>query len=102
MQKEIADGIGVEPGLLIIMSGSGQIYRHYYQQVEGMLGKFRKHEDKFDDPRGNFVVEVKDGKIIAKLVHPETGNDLADHMERALWMGGMPELDVSVFETAKG
>ncbi len=36
------------------------------------------------------------------FVHPETGNDLADHMERALWMGGMPELDVSVFETAKG
>ncbi len=34
------------------------------------------------------------------LVHPETGNDLADHTEHAIWMGGMPDLDVSAFEAA--
>ncbi len=35
------------------------------------------------------------------LVHPETGDDLADHTEHAMWMGGMPDLDVSAFEDTK-
>jgi len=76
MQKEIADGIGVKPGLLVVMSGSGQIYRHYYKQVEEMLQKFRKAEDAFGDRRGNFVVEVEGGNIVARLVHPHTGKIL--------------------------
>jgi len=29
------------------------------------------------------------------LVHPLTGDDLADHTAHALWMGGMPELVLS-------
>jgi len=76
IQREIADGIGVESGILTIMSGSAQIYRHYYQQVEDMLDKFRKQEDRFEDPRGSFFVETKDGKIITKLIDPATGRDL--------------------------
>ncbi|NQV44521.1 MAG: DOPA 4,5-dioxygenase family protein [Rhodospirillales bacterium] len=32
------------------------------------------------------------------LVHPETGDDLTDHTERAIWMGDMPELDITAFE----
>ncbi len=31
------------------------------------------------------------------FVHPESGDDLADHTERAIWMGGMPDLDLSLF-----
>ncbi len=76
IQKEIADGIGVKPGILTIISGSAQIYRHYYKQVEEMLEKFRKPEDFSYDPRGNFLVEVRDGKIVVKLVHPDTGKEL--------------------------
>jgi thymidylate synthase len=78
IQKEVADGVGVEPGLLVIMSGSAQIYRHYYQQVDEMLAKFRQSDDRFEDPRGRFIIEAdtKKNRIIAKLVDPETGKDL--------------------------
>lgn len=29
------------------------------------------------------------------LVHPETGDAVTDHTEHAMWMGAMPELDIS-------
>ncbi len=35
------------------------------------------------------------------LVHPNTGDDLRDHRDYALWMGGMPELKLSIFERGK-
>lgn len=76
IQKEIAEGIGVKPGILTIVSGSAQIYAHYYQQVEEMLKKYRKLDHDYKAPRGNFLINVKDGKIIVKLMHPETGNEL--------------------------
>jgi len=31
------------------------------------------------------------------LVHPETGNDLEDHAENALWLGQTLNLDLSAF-----
>jgi|GEM_PF-1002405 len=76
IQKEIADGIGIGPGILTIMSGSAQIYRHYYKQVEEMLRNFRHQEDRFEDARGRFFVEAKDGKVVARLTDPDTGKDL--------------------------
>lgn len=78
IQKEIADGIGVDCGLMVIMSGSGQIYRHYFQQVERMLKKFRKQKDveKNLDPRGNFLIEITDGKIIVIHLRADTGKEL--------------------------
>jgi len=77
IQKKIADGIGVEPGLLTMISGSAQIYKHYYKQVEDMLSRHRKPEEpSFDDAVGNFLVEAKDGTIIAKLIDPKTGREL--------------------------
>jgi thymidylate synthase (methanogen type) len=76
IQKKIADGIGLEPGLLTIISGSAQIYKHYYKQVEDMLGKFRSAEEMFSDPHGNFLVEVAGGVITARLTDPKTGTEL--------------------------
>lgn len=32
------------------------------------------------------------------FTHPETGNALVDHRDRALWMGEMLALDLSIFE----
>jgi hypothetical protein len=71
IQKEISDGVGVEPGLLIIESGSAQIYSHYYEQVNQMLNKYHKYEDDFKDFRGNYTVEVDGDLIIIKHLHPE-------------------------------
>ncbi len=36
----------------------------------------------------------RDGLTV--LVHPNTGQDLPDHAERALWLGEILELDLSV------
>lgn len=38
----------------------------------------------------------RDGLIV--FVHPETGDHLADHTRHALWMGAMPDLDLSIFD----
>ena len=76
IQKEIADAAGVKAGSLTVISGSAQIYKHYYQQVREMLAKFRKPSDNLDDPKGNIVVEVKNGVIRVNLMHPETGKVL--------------------------
>jgi thymidylate synthase len=76
IQKFIADGVGVEPGLLTIMSGSAQIYRHYYKQVGEMLGKFRSGAESFSDPHGNFIIKVGNGNILVLLLDPKTGKEL--------------------------
>ena len=34
------------------------------------------------------------------LVHPDTGDDLADHTRHAMWLGERLPLDVSAFEPA--
>ncbi len=31
------------------------------------------------------------------LVHPNTGQDLPDHADRAMWLGESPELNLSIF-----
>jgi len=40
----------------------------------------------------------RDGLVV--LVHPETGNDLKDHTDHAMWMGAIRPLDVSIFKPA--
>jgi DOPA 4,5-dioxygenase len=37
-------------------------------------------------------------KGLIVLVHPETGDELKDHTEHALWMGAVRPLDVSIFK----
>lgn len=37
----------------------------------------------------------RDGLTV--FVHPETGDDLKDHTEHAIWMGEMLELELGVF-----
>lgn len=76
IQKEIAKGIGVEPGILTIISGSAQIYNNYYSQVESMLEEHSISEKTFSDPRGNYLVKIEDNEIVLTLVHPQTGEDL--------------------------
>ncbi len=35
------------------------------------------------------------------FVHPETGEHLQDHRDRAFWMGEMLDLDLSIFDRLK-
>jgi len=78
IQKEISEGIGLEPGILTIISGSAQIYNNYYQQVEDMLKKYYKGLKGCHDNRGNYLIEIKDSAIVIKLTHPETGQELEE------------------------
>lgn len=38
----------------------------------------------------------RDGLTI--FLHPETGDNLADHRDHAIWMGEMLELDLTIFD----
>lgn len=77
IQEEIAKGIGVDPGLLIIISGSAQIYNNYYQQVKSMLKKYKDVVKKTcHDKKGNYQIKIENNKIIVTLLHPETGVEL--------------------------
>ena len=40
----------------------------------------------------------RDGLTI--FIHPETGDDLRDHRDRAIWMGEMLPLNLGMFERA--
>lgn len=76
IQKEIADAVGIETGILTIISGSAQIYKHYYKQVEEMLDKYRKFTINYDDPKATFIIDVKDNKILVTHMHPKTNREL--------------------------
>lgn len=47
-----------------------------------------------------FIALERDGLTV--LVHPNTGDDLADHRDYAFWMGSMPSLNLSIFEKEGG
>lgn len=62
-------------------------------------------------PRGSYQIAfeaVLFGKIVpflalnrgglTVLIHPNTGDDLVDHRDRALWLGKSESLDLSIFE----
>ena len=76
IQKEIADAIGMPTGILTIMSGSAQIYSHYNKQVEEMLAKYRKPEINYRDAKGNYIIQLLNGKIVVTHLHPETNSEL--------------------------
>lgn len=43
----------------------------------------------------SWVNENRQG--LSVLIHPETGNDLIDHTENAVWIGNKAQLDLSSF-----
>jgi aromatic ring-cleaving dioxygenase len=45
-----------------------------------------------------WLMQHRDGLDV--LVHPDTGDDLADHRDRAMWLGRSLPLDLSVLPSA--
>ena len=41
-----------------------------------MLKKYKTEEVVYEGKRGNYLIEIKDKKIIVKLVHPENSKEL--------------------------
>jgi thymidylate synthase (methanogen type) len=73
IQAEIAKAIGLLPGLLVIISGSAQIYNNYFKQVEEVLKKYTSLAMTCTDARGNYQIQIKAGNIVVSLLHPESG-----------------------------
>ncbi|MBN2198054.1 hypothetical protein JW698_02615 [Candidatus Wolfebacteria bacterium] len=76
IQNEIAKAIGIESGLLTIISSSAQIYNNYYQQIEEMLKKYGHLLKSCNDKRGNYQIKIENNEIVAILLHPENGKEL--------------------------
>jgi len=67
LQQEICDALGVELGPMTIVSHSAHIYADNWQTVEELLGKYYPERLAWkDDPRGNFHIYLKNGKIFAE------------------------------------
>jgi hypothetical protein len=79
IQAEIAKAIKLPPGLLTIISGSAQIYKNYYKQVEEMLAKYTDSIGNCTDKRGNYHIKILGDKIVVTLSHPQTGVELAKY-----------------------
>ncbi|MEK6848270.1 MAG: thymidylate synthase [Nanoarchaeota archaeon] len=76
IQNEIAKAIGIESGLLIIISGSAQIYNNYYKQIEETLKKYDGLRRNCHDKRGNYQIRIENDEIIVVLLHPQSGREL--------------------------
>lgn len=85
IQAEIAKSVGLETGLLIIISGSAQIYRNYFKQVENMLKKYYPGKNTCFDDRGNYRIEVKGKNIVVSLLHPTTGRVLEKFVGKTVY-----------------
>jgi thymidylate synthase (methanogen type) len=85
IQKEIAEAVGIPTGLLIIISGSAQIYNNYYQQVQDMLGRYSQNIKGCNDDRGNYQIQVRSGYIHVHLLDPESGIALEKFVGRTAY-----------------
>ncbi|GAG71263.1 unnamed protein product, partial [marine sediment metagenome] len=76
IQKEIAEGLEIETGILTIISDSAHIYNNYYAQVENILEKHRDWKPSYDDPYGFYIIKLADKKIVVTHLHPQTKQEL--------------------------
>jgi len=71
IQKEIAETLGLRIGKMIVVSCSGHIYERDFLEAQKMIEKNKPKLECEMDPRGNFVIEVKDEEIVVKHVDTE-------------------------------
>lgn len=79
MQKEIADGAGIEMGSLCLISCSAHIYEESYVKANDIIEEYKDqiHLCKFD-PRGNFTIELKEQMISVIQMDP-TGRKIGKY-----------------------
>lgn len=70
LQKIIADGCGFEMGPFTTISGSAHIYSDCWNDAIKIVKKYAKGPMCKFDPRGNYVINVSKGKILAKHLSP--------------------------------
>lgn len=68
IQKEIAEALNLKIGKLIIISCSAHIYERDFLEAQRMIEKNKPRLECEIDPRGNFVIEIKNDEIVVKHV----------------------------------
>lgn len=79
LQKEMCNSLGIELGLLTIISGSAQIYHHIFKIAEQMLEKYYQPLINYNDERGNYLISIEDEKI--KVEHQDKKGIILDTFE---------------------
>jgi thymidylate synthase len=71
VQKEIADALNIKMGKLCFISNSAHIYERDFLAASETVAKHKPQTECTQDPRGNFVINVENGKIIANHFSPD-------------------------------
>ena len=71
IQKEVAETLGLLIGKMVIISCSAHIYERDFLETQKMIEKNKPGLECEIDPRGNFVIEIKDEEIVVKHVDDE-------------------------------
>ena len=71
IQKEIADGIGLQTGSLTTISSSAHIYDRNWEKARKILEEYDKPQDLMLDPKGNFLVQIENKEIIVTHYSPD-------------------------------
>ncbi len=71
VQKEIADALNIKMGKLCFISNSAHIYERDFLAASEMVDKHKTKTECIQDPRGSFVINVENEKIIASHFSPE-------------------------------
>ena len=103
-QIEQAQAIGITAVPTVVFDGRWAISGAQETEVflKGLTDAFAEGEapESVADAPSSGVVKA-DGHAHHRtqpvLLHPETGNDLMDHKEYAVWLGEPQELDFSIF-----
>ena len=79
IQFEIAKKLKAKVGILTTISSCAHIYQERFRQAEEIIKKDGQRMSCEWDRRGNFVVKVEKGKIIASHFSPDGSRLLAEH-----------------------
>ncbi len=72
LQKIIAQGLGVDMGTLTTISCSGHIYQDNWQDTKDILDKYWQGTNCFFDPRGYYIIKLKESKINVEHYSPDS------------------------------
>lgn len=72
LQQIIAQGLGVEMGKLVTISGSAHIYEDCWEDAKKISEEYLKQTRCKYDQRGYYIIEVKDGEIFVDHYSPES------------------------------
>jgi len=72
LQQIIAQGLEVEMGCLTTISGSAHIYEDCWEDAKKISEEYLKQTRCQYDPRGYYIIEVKEGEIFVDHYSPES------------------------------